>query len=190
MKNKIMNELFCEETIKYTGKELTPHWIMSNFRLVGDSIISFIGEVEVPIDNMVDIEDRINNEPIYAKNMLNFIIEHFDFSIKEIAMAQIILIQSIREVFLDEYNINLKREGDDLFWDNRKLSVSIATKSIVSGLIHTALNIDCTGAPVKASDINELGIEDIKTLAQKIMIRYSDNIEKINYAITKVRGVF
>ena len=185
-----MNELFCEKEIKYTGKELAPHWIMTNFKLYGDSIVSFIGEVEVPIDNMVDVEDRINNEPIYAKSMLNFIIEHFDFSIKEIALAQIILIQSIREVFLDEYGIDLKREGDDLFWDGRKLSVSIATKSIVSGLIHTALNIDKTGAPVKASDINELGIKDIKKLAKCIMKRYSDNIEKIKYAVTKVKGVY
>ena len=185
-----MNKLFCEKTIKYTGKELSPHWIMTNFELYGDSIVSFVGEVEVPIDNMVDIEDRINNEPIYAKSMLNFIIEHFDFSIKEIALAQIILIQSIREVFLDDYNIILKRDGDDLFWDGRKLSVSIATKSIVSGLIHTAVNIDKTGAPVKASDTKEIGIENIKELAQKIMKKYVDNIEKVKYATTKVRGVY
>ena len=185
-----MNQLFCEKNIKYTGKELSPHWILSKFKLYGDTIVSFVGEVEVPIDNMVDVEDRINNEPIYAKSMLNFIIEHFDYSIKEIALAQILFIQSIREVFLDDYKISLKRDGDDLFYKDRKLSVSIATKSIVSGLIHTALNIDCTGAPVKASDLNEIGIKDVKTLAQKIMKRYSDNIEKINFAITKVKGVF
>ena len=185
-----MNTLFCDENIKYTGKELSPHWILSKFKLYGDSIVSFVGKVEVPIDNMVDVEDRINNEPIYAKSMLNFIAEHFDYSIKEIAMAQILLIQTIREVFIDEYSITLKRSGDDLFYKDRKLSVSIATKSLVSGLIHTALNIDCSGAPVEASDINEMGIKDVKTLAQKIMKRYSDNIEKINFAITKVKGVF
>lgn len=184
-----MNELFCENNIKYTGKELSPHWILSKFKLYGDSIVSFIGEVDVPIDNMVDVEDKINNEPIYAKSMLNFIIEHFDYSIKEIAFAQILLIQTIREVFLDDYNVNLIRKGDDLFYNGRKLSVSIATKSTVSGLIHTALNIDCSGAPVKASDINEINIKDIKELAKKIMKRYTDNIEKINFAITKVRGV-
>lgn len=185
-----MNQLFCEENIKYTGKELSPHWILSKFKLYGDAIVSFIGEVDVPIDNMVDVEDRINNEPIYAKSMLNFIIEHFDYSIKEITLAQILFIQSIREVFIDDYNINLKRDGDDLFYEGKKLSVSIATKSIVSGLIHTALNIDCSGAPIKASDLNEMGIKDVKTLAKKIMKRYSDNINNVNYAITKVKGVF
>lgn len=185
-----MNKLFSKETIKYTGKELSPHWIMTNFKLVGDSIVAFVGEVDVPIENMVDVEDYINNEPIYAKSMLNFIIEHFNYSIREIAMAQILLIQSIKEVFLEEYNITLTRKGDDLFWNERKLSVSIATKSIISGLIHTALNIDCSGAPIKASDLNEIGIKNIEVLAEQIMKKYSENIEKINYALTKVRGVF
>lgn len=185
-----MNELFCEENIKYTGKELSPHWIMTKFRLVGDSVVSFVGEVDVPIENMVDVEDRINNEPIYSTSMLNFIIEHFGYTLKEISMAQLLLITAIREVFFENYGIVLKRSGDDLFYDDRKLSVSIATKSITSGLIHTALNIDSTNAPVNASDINEMGINDIKTLAIEIMHKYSDNIEKVNYSVTKVRGVF
>lgn len=185
-----MNEFFCEENITYTGVELSPHWIMTNFRLTGDSIISFVGEVDVPIDNMVDIEDRINNEPIYSKSMLNFIIEHFDYSIKEIAFAQILLIQTIKEVLYDDYQISVVRRGDDLFYCERKLSVSIATKSIVSGLIHTALNITAEGAPVNASDLTEMGITDVKTLAKRIMKKYVENIDKINYAITKVRGVY
>ena len=185
-----MNTLFCEENIRYTGIELSPHWIMSNFRLTGDSIVSFVGEVNVPIDNMVDIEDQINNEPIYSKSMLSFIIEHFDYSIKEIAFAQILLVQTIKEVLYDNYKIHVERRGDDLFYCERKLSVSIATKSIVSGLIHTALNINAEGAPVKASDLSEMGIYDIETFANQIMKKYVENINKINYAITKVRGVF
>ena len=91
----VMNKLFCEENIKYTGKELSPHWIMTKFKLFGDSIVSFVGEVKVPVDNMVDVEDRINNEPIYAKSMLNFIIEHFDFSIKRLLPIMIYLFMMI-----------------------------------------------------------------------------------------------
>ena len=74
--------------------------------------------------------------------------------------------------------------------DNKKLSVSIATKSTTSILIHTGLNIDSTGAPVKASGLtSELGITDIKEFAQEIMRRYSEEIEDIILASTKVRGV-
>ena len=70
-----MNTLFIEKEIKYIGSQLAPHWIYKNFHLQGDSIVAFVGEVEVKLDEMVDIEDVINNEPIYSKKMINFIIE-------------------------------------------------------------------------------------------------------------------
>ena len=77
-----------------------------------------------------------------------------------------------------------------LFCDGKKLSVSIATKSVNSILIHTGINIDSTGAPVKASGLtSELGITDIKGLAQEILTNYSEEIDDIVLASTKVRGV-
>ena len=74
--------------------------------------------------------------------------------------------------------------------DGRKLSVSIATKSITSVLIHTGLNILSEGAPVKASGLtSELGIENIKDFAIEIMNRYAAELDDISLASTKVRGV-
>ena len=74
--------------------------------------------------------------------------------------------------------------------NDRKLSVSIATKSMTSVLIHTGLNILSEGAPVKASGLeSELGITDIREFAIEIMKRYSEEIEDITLASTKVRGV-
>ncbi len=70
-----MQSLFIEEEIKYTGTQLSPHWIYKNFNLAQDAIVSFCGEADVKITEMVDIEDVISNSPIYSKNMLNFIIE-------------------------------------------------------------------------------------------------------------------
>lgn len=187
-----MNKLFIEKEIKYTGKELCPHWIYKNFHILGNSIVSFIGEVEVKLDEMVDIEDVINNEPIYSKKMLNFIIEQFDTSLLAMVFNQRLFISIIKEV-LEEKNISVQRKGDDLFYKKRKLSVSIATKSITSCLIHTGLNILKEGAPIKASDLNEMGIktkEEIKQLANDIMKKYADEIESIKNATCKVRGVF
>ena len=62
-----MKTLFIEKEIKYIGSQLSPHWIYRNFNILGDAIVSFIGEVDVKLDEMVDIEDVINNEPIYSK---------------------------------------------------------------------------------------------------------------------------
>jgi hypothetical protein len=74
--------------------------------------------------------------------------------------------------------------------DGKKLSVSIATKSATSILIHTGLNILSENAPIKASGLtSELGIRDIKEFAKIVMQRYSDEIEDIILASTKVRGV-
>ena len=75
--------------------------------------------------------------------------------------------------------------------DNKKLSVSIATKSITSVLIHTGLNIISEGAPVSASGLtSELGITDIKGFAEKVMQKYSEELNDIKLAVSKVRGVY
>ena len=60
-----MKTKFIEEEIKYIGSQLAPHWIYKNFKLQGDAIVAFIGECKVDLSEMVDIEDVINNEPIY-----------------------------------------------------------------------------------------------------------------------------
>ena len=180
---------FIDEEIKYIGSQLAPHWIYKNFHIQGDAIVAFIGECEVKLTEMVDIEDVINNEPIYSKYMLSFISEQFGIGIVEGVLRQRLLICVIKEL-LEEKGVFVVRNGDDLMINNRKLSVSIATKSITSVLIHTGLNILSEGAPVAASGLeSELGISDIRGFAIEVMKRYSEEIEDIILAGTKVRGV-
>ena len=180
---------YIDEEIKYIGSQLAPHWIYKNYKLQGDAIVAFCGECEVKLTEMVDIEDVINNEPIYSKNMLSFITEQFNVNLVEGVFRQRLLICIIKEE-LEKRGIFVVRKGDDLMIQGGKLSVSIATKSHNSVLIHTGLNIDSTGAPVKASGLtSDLEIVDIKEFANTIMQRYSDEIEDIILASTKVRGV-
>ena len=183
-----MNTLFINKEIKYIGTQLRPHWIYENFHILGDAVVSFVGEVDVKLEEMVDIEDVINNEPIYSKSMLNFIIEQYDIDLYGMVINQRLFISIIKEI-LENRGIAIKRNGDDLFYQNRKLSVSIATKSITSCLIHTGLNIIKEGAPIEAADLSEMGIENIKQLAIEIMEKYKNEIESIKLATYKVRGV-
>ena len=184
-----MHTKLIEKEIKYIGSQLAPHWIYKNFKLQGNAIVAFIGECEVALTEMVDIEDVINNEPIYSKSMLSFITEQFNVNLVEGVFRQRLLICIIKEL-LEERGIFVVRNGDDLMIDGRKLSVSIATKSTTSILIHTGLNILSEGAPVKASGLtSELGISDIKEFALEVMKRYAEELEDINLASTKVRGV-
>ena len=183
-----MNEYFIEKEIKYIGSQLSPHWIYKNFNLIGDSIVSFIGEVDVNLNEMVDIEDVINNEPIYSKKMLNFIIERFDIPLNQMLCEQRLLVCLIKEE-LERHNIKVTREGDDLFIDNKKLTVSIATKSLTSCLIHTGINIESDGAPIDVSCLRDCKIANIKEFAQNIMHAYNNEVNDIKRALCKVRGV-
>ena len=184
-----MKTKLIEEEIKYIGSQLQPHWIYKNFKLQGDAIVAFIGDCEVKLTEMVDIEDVINNEPIYSKSMLSFITEQFNIDLVEGVFRQRLLICIIKEL-LEKRGVFVVRNGDDLMINGRKLSVSIATKSTTSILIHTGLNIESEGAPVKASGLtSELGITDIRAFAQEVMTAYAEELKDIELASTKVRGV-
>lgn len=184
-----MKTKLIEEEIKYIGSQLQPHWIYKNFKLQGDAIVAFIGECEVKLTEMVDIEDVINNEPIYSKSMLSFITEQFNINLVEGVFRQRLLICIIKEL-LEKRGVFVVRNGDDLMINGRKLSVSIATKSTTSILIHTGLNIESEGALVKASGLtSELGITDIRAFAQEVMTAYAEELKDIELASTKVRGV-
>ena len=184
-----MKTLFTDNEIKYIGSQLQPHWIYKNFNIQGDAIVAFCGECDVRLSEMVDIEDVINNEPIYSKYMLSFITEQFNVEVVEGVFRQRLLICVIKEA-LEHRGFTVKRDGDDLFINNKKLSVSIATKSLTSVLIHTGLNILSDGAPIPVSALkSDLNIEDIKDFALEIMEKYSNEIDDIKLASTKVRGV-
>ena len=184
MKTKLL-----EQEIKYEGWQLSPHWIYKNFKIQGDAAVAFIGECEVKLAEMVDIEDVINNEPIYSKSMLSFISEQFNIGLVEGVFRQRLLICIIKEA-LEKRGVFVRRNGDDLFVNDKKLTVSIATKSVNSILIHTGINIDSNGAPVKACGLkNDLGICDIEAFAAEILEKYSEEIDDIILASTKVRGV-
>ena len=185
----MMKTKFIEEEIKYIGSQLSPHWIYKNYKIQGDAIVAFCGECDVALTEMVDIEDVINNEPIYSKYMLSFITEQFGVALTEGVFRQRLLMCIIKEL-LEERGIFVVRKGDDLMINDRKLSVSIATKSVTSVLIHTGLNVFSEGAPVKASGLtSELGITDVKEFALEVMKRYAEEIDDIISAGTKVRGV-
>ena len=187
-----METLFIDKEIDYTGTQLSPHWIYKNFNVMGNAIVAFIGACDVKLEHMVDIEDVINDEPIYSKKMLNIIEENFNASLVEMVYKQRLLVTITKELIESQYpKVEIIRNGDDLFVNGKKLSVSIATKSITSTLIHFGLNIDAEGAPVNAADLTkDVGVENIPKFALDLLYKYQQEVKDINYAASKVRGVF
>ena len=141
---------------------------------------------------MVDISDVINNEPIYSKKMLNIIIEHFNMELVEGVLRQRMIVTMAKELIESMLpDVKILRDGDDLFYNNKKLTVSIATKSITSVLIHFGINIDPEGAPVNASGLQtDLNITDVKTFAKNLLDRYKAEMQSVLEAACKVRGVY
>lgn len=180
-----------DREIIYNGQQLRPHWIFEEFNLLGDSIVAFVGECTVKIDHMVDLEDVKDNSPIYSKKMLSFIIEHFGASLEEIVLRQRLFMCIIQDALNKLLNRNaVLRDGDDLYFEGGKLSVSIATISPVSGLIHVGINIDSENAPVNAAGLlSEMNLNNTNDFAIQLLKSYTIEQQQIKNATYKVKPV-
>jgi uncharacterized protein len=185
------------KTIEYDGSQLSPLWAYISFDVQGDSIVSFRGPCNVREEFMVDIEDRRKGAEIASADMLHFIIEYFGVGIDEIVLVQRLLISSVADLLKDSVDeeADIDREFDNIFAfapdeDERgKLSVSVATVSPVSGLIHLGLNITTEGTPVRTTGLQELGIEDIDKFAVEVARRFIEEMKNVKMDATKVRPV-
>ena len=80
------------------------------------------------------------------------------------------------------------RTGDDLFYGDGKLSISIATVSPVSALIHFAINITNENTPVKTASLGDLKVSH-QSFAENLCASFVREIETIKEACTKVHWV-
>ncbi|MFH1429857.1 MAG: DUF366 family protein [Candidatus Margulisiibacteriota bacterium] len=184
-----MNKSFLYEKVDYTGEQLSSLWIYKNAGIRGDAIVSFIGKADVR-DHMVDQEDVLKNEFIYSEKMLHFLIEHFDLDLEKAVLRQRLFMVIIEEVIKEYGCDNIIRSGDDLYVGDGKLSVSIATLSPISSLIHTGLNISNKNTPVETYALLDIMKEkDLEQFAGKVMEKYIKEMEDIYLARCKVKGV-
>lgn len=179
--------------IVYDGHQLAPHWIYRTFDLLGDAAVGFIGPCHVDLTEMVDLEDVKASAPIYSPLMLHIIIEQFGCDLHQTVYRQRLLIVTAKELLETQTDRQVTRRGDDLYVPQAdgapgKLSVSIATASITSTLIHTGFNIRTDGTPVPTVGLEELEIDPI-AFGKELLARYSSEIEDIWNARCKVRAV-
>lgn len=185
-----MQEYFVRETIAYDGTQLSSHWAYRNFGIQGDSVIFFRGPCRVELTEMVDLKDVRNNAPIYSTDMLHFIIEHFDLDLEKTIVRQRLLIAALKDIIAAKTSAALSRDGDDLFFHDRKLTVSIATLTPVSTMIHTGVNVTGKDAPVPAVGLAEIGFGagEIEAVGKLLCRAYIKEYQEIKMARCKVRG--
>ncbi|MBI4125100.1 MAG: DUF366 family protein [Deltaproteobacteria bacterium] len=180
---------WLETMIDYDGTLLHSGWIQKASGLEGNAMAAFCGRADVPVENMVDLEDVAANAPIFSEAMLHFIVEIFDGDLEKMVLRQRLLMAIIEEE-LKKYPACAKiaRKGDDLFDGPAKLSVSIATHSPRSGLIHTGLNISSRNTPVLTKGLADYDISP-KKLAVEVMAHFAEELAGIRHAAGKVRPV-
>ena len=184
-----MKPLLIDREEVYTGEQLRSLWAYTTHDMQGDSIVAFTGPCDVRPDLICDMADAKDGATIKAARMLHFIIEHFDCDLGKTILRQRLLMAMIK----DEVNRHIaraavRREGDDLYDGDRKLTVSIATASPVSTMIHAGVNIDPAGAPVPAVGLTKYGIE-AREFAQAVMSAYVAEMDSVDGARAKVKGV-
>lgn len=183
-----MQTRWSNERIAYDGRQLRAHWLLDRFDLVGDALVGFRGACEVSDAEMADLAD-LGGPGIAADDMVHFIWE--SFSTSDLLLAshrQRLFAAQVAEVIAqDAPEVTLRRDGDDLYVGPGKLSISIATVTPVSALIHFAVNAAPTGAPVEVASLSELGVRP-EDFGRAVLARVADEQRAIELARAKVRG--
>lgn len=189
----MQTRLITDREITYDGRQLAPHWLYRQHDLLGDAIVAFSGPCHVELGEMVDLEDVKQAAPIYSPRMLHLIAEFFSGDLHLTVHRQRLLIVTAKELLETLTERRVTRRGDDLYLPRLdgtpgKLSVSIATASASSTLIHTGFNIETEGTPVPTVGLAELGL-DVPGFAAALLERFAAELDGIWRARCKVRAV-
>jgi hypothetical protein len=177
--------LFLKRRVDYDGTQIRSLWAYRELGLQGDSLIAFLGACEIPFDHMVDLEDVRRRSRIASPLMLHFIAEHFDRDLEKAVLRQRLLAAMVRDLL----GGRVRREGDDLFVQGGKLSISIATLTPVSSKIHFGINVVRElGVDVPTRGLRDLKVEPV-AFAKRVLSEYAAQMGGILDARTRVRGV-
>lgn len=172
--------------VTYSGKELRSGWVAGRTGCGPDAAAGFIGPCHVANEDLVDLDDARAGTFIAAARMVHVIAE-LKCDIDAAVARQRLLVALLCEC-LEERDRPVRRDGDDVYYDDRKLTVSIAAPAADTCLIHLGINVDPDGAPVAAVGLAEMGIDPGELLAS-LLERFGAEMKACTYAAGKVRRV-
>jgi hypothetical protein len=196
LKTDWFKTFWIPKKIKYTGEQLSSLFAYLNYGVLGPSAVAFIGPCDISFANMKDGEDLREKAVIAGHEMLHFIFEIFDERLITGVFLQRLFAAIIKDlleehiyadgVHSESMQLRLHRSGDDLYWGQAKLSISIATRSAAGVLVHFAVNITNEGTPVETVSLNDFGIE-AKSFAKAALAKLQVEMNSIMQATYKVR---
>jgi hypothetical protein len=183
---------WLEESFTYDGAQLKPLFAYMRTGLLGDSIVAWRGPCDIPPAKMVDGEDLRAKAEIRGSDMIHFIVEKFNCSLLAAVALQRLLASHCEGILRQRVDTklwnelgSLYREGDDVYIGEKKLSISIASASPTSALIHFAVNALNQGTPVPTISLQELKINP-QAFAEDLMVGFAKECDSIVSATEKV----
>lgn len=186
-----MKYKFLENKMTYDGSQLRSLYTYLNHKILGDSFLAWIGPCQIPKDKIVDGEDLLAGEKIEGSMMLHFMIEFFPSNLLLGVTLQRLLASQVHDEILSQTSLlpsQIRRDGDDVFIENKKLSISIATSSPVSTLIHFAMNLSNEGTPVETASFEDLNIS-AQSFADTLAPQFIEEFNQVFIATKKVKWV-
>lgn len=184
-----MKTKFLTDEFTYDGRQLRPLYAYLEHGLAGDSALAWIGPCDVSFAHMIDAEDVVARASISGGRMLHFLVEVFDRDLFSGVALQRLMASMARDICVESSKLamGLTRSGDDLFLGDRKLSISIASRSPVSTMIHFAMNVRNEGTPVPTCALeDDFGLK-AKIFAEQLLNRLSREYQSMVVATRKVR---
>ena len=177
-----------EEGLAYTGRELRSGWVREKTGMEGGgTAVAWVGPCNVQTEDLVDLDDAKDGAVIVAAKMAHVVVEHAGCALQAAVLRQRLLVCILGDV-LRERGVDAARDGDDLYVEDRKLTVSIAAPARGACLIHLGINVDPAGSPVPAIGLDELGVPPLKIL-ESLLERYREELATAAHAELKVRSV-
>lgn len=185
-----MKTKFIKKYFAYTGEQLHSHFAYENYGVLGNSIVAWIGPCDIPFEHMVDLEDVLSHSPIRGALMIHFIVEVFGQSLFSAVALQRLLASIVKDEIQSRIKsktpVHLRRDGDDVFWDDKKMSISIASISAVSTQIHFAVNVNNQNTPVKTAALDDFKI-NVNDFGKHILEKFSAEFDSVEIATQKVK---
>ena len=185
-----MNTRWVDGRIAYDGSQLRAHWILDHTGIAGDALVAFRGPCQVAAAEMADLVDLSAGARIAADDMVHFLWESFVHPDLLLCVHRQRLLAAQAAECLHELAPRLqglRRTGDDLYVGDGKLSISVATVSPVSSLLHFAVNAAQGGAPVRIAALADFGVEP-RAFAERLLARCAGEQDSIAEARATVRA--
>jgi hypothetical protein len=185
-----MKSMWLEKKLDYDGTQLRPLFNYLQHRLDGPSVLGFRGACQVDFAHMIDGEDLREKSAIAGSDMVHLLIEFYHLNLfSAVAFQRLIADLAASTVYdLTAGKVRLARSGDDLYLGEAKFSISIATKSAVSELIHFAVNVSQKGTPVKTCALEDFGINP-EIFGRTLIAKVAAEFQSCWAATEKVRPV-